>query len=136
MDMRIQIYLGVPCIARFISLHALKINPADKSAKKFCSDFFCIRNEAKLSQGVSKDGKYHKLGDAPCIPLHQHKSRFANLQTLFYKHYIRVSGSLERLVFCFCFWRSISTFCRPPSVVRILEYFCASERKREKKKES
>jgi hypothetical protein len=47
----------------------------------FCSEGFSQGYEAKLNQGELKDGQDHKLGDSPGIPLHQQKSRFANLQT-------------------------------------------------------
>jgi hypothetical protein len=112
-------YLGVLWMARFIYFIALTINSAKKSGRRFRSEVFSTGNEAKLDQGVSKDGKYHNLGDSPCIPVHQHKSWFANLQTLFLST-IQVLLSLEHLVFCFCFWSSISNFCRPPLVVRLL----------------
>jgi hypothetical protein len=73
------------------------------------------------------------LGGCPCIPLHLHKSWFANLQTLFFE-LIRVSLSFEHLVFYFLFleWHLYlfyTTFsCE---AIRIL---CASERKERKRK--
>jgi hypothetical protein len=47
----------------------------------FIVKLFSPLNEAMLYQGEYKDGKEHKLLDAPDISLHQQKSRFANLQT-------------------------------------------------------
>jgi hypothetical protein len=102
---------------QFISVYALIINPAEKEWERFLQWSFHIGNKTKLNQGVSKDGEDHKLGDYLGIPLHQHKCRFSNLQTLFLSTIrIRVSLILERLVFAnlqtllsgyyniICFW--------------------------------
>jgi hypothetical protein len=56
---------------------------------------FFTKNKAKLNHGVSKDDQNHKLGDAPCIPLHQQTSQFANLQkrNYYYASFIKFGAS-------------------------------------------
>jgi hypothetical protein len=116
-----------------ILLCTYNLTPQKKSRRCFCSEVFSEGIEAKLNQGDIRIVKTISLGiPTACFYINKNLSlQFFKL--LFFEHYTSFVKLGESSLLLFCFWSCISIFCRPPSVVSLLEYSLSLKERREGK---